>query len=510
MIMTCNFIMCALNWHMNKYPNSVPIVCIFILITTVKVAVPQPSTKNCSLEFGFSYPSDSACEKGNWGGFLSKSCCGAEFRGYLYALGLRANKTGLIFLSSSEQKSCLASMKRNQENVCGIEKLTTGANGCSDYSLVDVSDKLGHELTSLSENCKSLSSDLSDESCSSCVKSWKHIGRRHSNLTNSESIMICRFAVLVSLTSSKIGDDENIGRIYECLSQKSDDYTENHELTSGYKKKTKIRTGIWVLIGCLVGFLVIIVIMMFILFKRCHRSKKSSKKHAFKDVLLMNPGCPKYRIKDVYSATNSLDESNFIGEGTAGKVYKGILANQQQIAVKHIINDGNVETFVREVTSLSHIKHPNLVTLLGYCLSEEECFLIYELCPNGNLAEWLFGKDNKVLSWIQRLEIAIGGAQGLHFLHTYSEGCIVHRDIKARVLNKGGSIKEFADPKLEAEYSLEAFDLTFKLALSCTSVKQERPSMEQVVLNLQKALNISTKERASAPEAKPDTNSTTN
>lgn len=78
-------------------------------------------------------------------------------------------------------------------------------------------------------------------------------------------------------------------------------------------------------------------------------------------------------------------------------MYKGILSNQQQIAVKHIINDGNVETFVREVTSLSHIKHPNLVTLLGYCISQEEGFLIYEFCPNGNLAKWLFGMNHKRL-----------------------------------------------------------------------------------------------------------------
>lgn len=74
-----------------------------------------------------------------------------------------------------------------------------------------------------------------------------------------------------------------------------------------------------------------------------------------------------------------------------GKVYRGILSNNQKVAIKHIIDDENVETFAREFTSLSHIRHPNLVTLLGYCLQEDECFLVYELCPNGNLSEWLFG-----------------------------------------------------------------------------------------------------------------------
>lgn len=113
----------------------------------------------------------------------------------------------------------------------------------------------------------------------------------------------------------------------------------------------------------------------------------------------------------------------------SGKVYKGMLSNKQPVAIKHIVDGEDVETFVREVTSLSHIRHPNLVSLLGYCLRKDDCFLVYELCPNGNLSEWLCGKDN-VLSWIQRLEIAVDSARGLCFLHTYSEGCIVHRDIK--------------------------------------------------------------------------------
>lgn len=72
-------------------------------------------------------------------------------------------------------------------------------------------------------------------------------------------------------------------------------------------------------------------------------------------------------------------------------MYKGILSNGQNVAVKHIINDGQMETFVREVTSLSHVRHPNLVSLLGHCEGRDECFLVYELCENGTLSEWLFG-----------------------------------------------------------------------------------------------------------------------
>lgn len=72
-------------------------------------------------------------------------------------------------------------------------------------------------------------------------------------------------------------------------------------------------------------------------------------------------------------------------------MYKGVLSNGQQVAIKHIINDGYVETFIREVRSLSHVQHPNLVALFGYCEDNDECFLVYELCLNGNLSEWLYG-----------------------------------------------------------------------------------------------------------------------
>lgn len=75
----------------------------------------------------------------------------------------------------------------------------------------------------------------------------------------------------------------------------------------------------------------------------------------------------------------------------SGKVYRGLLFHEQEVAIKHIISDGSIDTFLREVRSLSHVRHTNLVTLLGYCEKKGECFLVYELCPNGNLSEWLFG-----------------------------------------------------------------------------------------------------------------------
>lgn len=79
-----------------------------------------------------------------------------------------------------------------------------------------------------------------------------------------------------------------------------------------------------------------------------------------------------------------------------GRVYRGILSNYQEVAIKHIIHEECIETFLKEVRSLTNVRHPNLVALLGYSKNAKECFLIYEICPNSNLSQWLFGMYNSL------------------------------------------------------------------------------------------------------------------
>ncbi|PON52030.1 Serine/threonine protein kinase [Trema orientale] len=591
--------MVTLNCHNLDVTRAVKQFYVFFFLVlqifVVDFTVSTPSPGGCTLHFNPSIPLFSqSCEGGDWGGFLEESCCGAAFGEYLYLLGQRANQTGELFLNSTEQRSCLVSLTRFRGSVsgCGIGKLVSGMGGCSDFSLADVTNKLGDKLRSLNGNCELLSSEGTwVKSCDSCVKSWEDFGGMNLTSVKRESMTtetdMCRFAVLVSMIGKRIDDIKYIGSLFRCLGGQTLN-SENEEVE--HKKKIKSK-GVWILIGGLIGVVVIVLIASLILYRRYIKSKIPSKNHVFKDVLTKENSL-KVPVGEVYSATNNLSELNLIGEGTAGKVYKGLLSNKQPVAIKHIINDEDIETFVREVTSLAHIRHPNLVALLGCCVRKDDCFLIYELCPNGSLSEWLFGRD-KVLSWIQRLEIAIDSARALWFLHTCPEGCIVHRDIKptnillgenleaklsdfglskimnlgesfvssevrgtfgyvdpdyqsnrlvkssgdvysfgvvllqiisgkkvinmnlqkpmplnkmAKVLSRGGNIAEFADPKLEGEYSAEAFVLVLQLALSCTALKTSRPSMEQIVSKLEEALDISTRAKGSTPEATPDRN----
>ncbi|PON59326.1 Serine/threonine protein kinase [Parasponia andersonii] len=558
----------------------------FVSLTIFRFLLTQTSgSESCILDIHQSSSwNNSDCEAGNWGGFVNSCSCGAVFDDYLYALARRANQSDddqKLFLNITEQKNCFLLMKSIDKvsSGCGFENLTSGAGGCTDFSTKDVQSNLGNTFNELKQDCKLLgSAGKSDtKTCSACLKKWEEIVEFDGNGTKSEEAetMVCSFAVLISLTGSRAKDKNWIQALYRCLG----DQNFSREKEDRCSKNKKLRTGLWILAGGVAGITVVVFGITWTLCRKRVEENILSGKEDSSELMNEEISCPKIPIKEVYLATNNLNSSNFIDQGVAGMVYKGILSNGQHVAVKHIIKDGHVDTFIREVTSLSHVKHPNLVSLLGYSEAVDECFLVYELCHNGNLSEWLFGKD-KILSWTERLQIAIDSAKGLWFLHTYPEGCIVHRDIKptnilidakfqaklsdfglskvmdsdqsyvisevrgtlgyvdpeyqrnrhvnpsgdvysfgmvllqllsgqrvidfnlsrpmpltkrAKSLTASGSIEEFADPKLKREYSLEAFDLVFKLALSCTGHKEQRLSMTQVVITLEKALDISTK-----------------
>lgn len=201
-----------------KYRQVPPLlILVFVFPTALNFVFSQDPGAVCVLDIQQSSSwSSSSCEAGTWGGFISNCNCGAAFDDYLYALGERANHTGKqLFLNSTGQTNCLDLMKSIKSDVfsCGIEKLTSGAGGCSDYTKLDVVHNLGSILQDLGEDCKPLgTAGKSDQACGACLRRWEEIVAPSEVEGN-----ICGFAVLVSLTSNRIHDKYWVQSLYQCL-----------------------------------------------------------------------------------------------------------------------------------------------------------------------------------------------------------------------------------------------------------------------------------------------------
>ncbi|KMT14141.1 hypothetical protein BVRB_4g079620 [Beta vulgaris subsp. vulgaris] len=142
-----------------------------------------------------------------------------------------------------------------------------------------------------------------------------------------------------------------------------------------------------------------------------------------------------FTLRDLETATNRFSKENVIGEGGYGIVYKGCLVNGTPVAIKRILNNlGQAEKEFRvEVEAIGHVRHKNLVRLLGYCVEGTHRMLVYEYVNNGNLEQWLHGamRQHGYLTWEARMKVLLGTAKALAYLHEAIEPKVVHRDIKS-------------------------------------------------------------------------------
>ncbi|KAF5446872.1 hypothetical protein F2P56_032469 [Juglans regia] len=144
-------------------------------------------------------------------------------------------------------------------------------------------------------------------------------------------------------------------------------------------------------------------------------------------------GTHRFSYKSLYKATKGFKAKEIIGEGGFGKVYRGTLPSNEQIAVKRVSHDSQqgIKEFVAEIISMERLRHRNLVRLLGYCRRRGELLLIYDYMPHGSLDRFLYSNGRKHLNWLQRFRIVRGVASGLLYLHEGWEQTVIHRDIKA-------------------------------------------------------------------------------
>ncbi|KAL6890285.1 hypothetical protein ACP4OV_009048 [Aristida adscensionis] len=139
-------------------------------------------------------------------------------------------------------------------------------------------------------------------------------------------------------------------------------------------------------------------------------------------------------VSTLRAATGDFAESNKLGKGGFGVVYKGVLPDGDEIAVKRLSKSSTqgAQELKNELALVAKLKHKNLVKLVGVCLEQQERLIVYEFVRNRSLDLFLFGSEQSgKLDWEQRYKIIYGIARGLQYLHEDSQLKVVHRDLKA-------------------------------------------------------------------------------
>ncbi|KAK3161047.1 hypothetical protein QOZ80_1BG0070960 [Eleusine coracana subsp. coracana] len=196
---------------------------------------------------------------------------------------------------------------------------------------------------------------------------------------------------------------------------------------------------VWILLGSFLGAFVIVFILGFLAWKkRVIRSTKGS--NSFIDIygdglsVRIAQSSLNFEYEDLKKATNYFHPAYKLGQGSYGAVYKAVLPDGKEVAVKRLFLNTRqwADQFFNEVDLISQVRHKNLVKLLGCSVNGPESVLVYEYYFNKSLDIFLFDASRRgKLTWGLRVDIIQGIAEGLSYLHEESEIRIIHRDIKA-------------------------------------------------------------------------------
>ncbi|KAG6408168.1 hypothetical protein SASPL_131172 [Salvia splendens] len=213
------------------------------------------------------------------------------------------------------------------------------------------------------------------------------------------------------------------------------------------KKKTGV--VIYTVVGSVIGVVVVVAAVMILILQRKRKVKDAStsvtksswvplsthsRSTAGSGVSLPSDICRYFSINEIKTATRNFDDNFIIGRGGFGNVYKGLIDNAATtVAIKRLNckSSQGAREFLTEIDMLSRLRHLHLVSLIGYCDDDGEMILVYDYMIHGTLRDHIYNPENSPLRWKQRLQICLGAARGLYYLHTNAKRAIIHRDVKS-------------------------------------------------------------------------------
>ncbi|KAK6155451.1 hypothetical protein DH2020_009699 [Rehmannia glutinosa] len=139
----------------------------------------------------------------------------------------------------------------------------------------------------------------------------------------------------------------------------------------------------------------------------------------------------KFNLAEINSATRGFAELQVLGSDSRSVTYKGSLVNGCNVVVKRFSGKflsarvSDRRRMIKEVKAVGKIRHPNVVSIRGWCFDRQETIVVYDFVPNGSLDKWLFGFG--VLPWTRRFKVVKDVAEALSYLHSKD---LAHKNVK--------------------------------------------------------------------------------
>lgn len=443
-----------------------------VLLLTVGLgmfASPSNSSSAATCPILFSYVSSfypHACDGSS--ADPSTDCCLAVFNGF--GLGIALYLRDSLIFELADNSTVYACYDAYQASLSANGLRGFSLNSCSQFNdsthfirspalcsgietVADWKAKVGS--TAMDSSCKG---DLSDSAvCQECYADSVNAVSKASNLSTNNSDCFY-FVVLYAAAIVNDFGPTNPATAGCVLA------LEASPASPDKSKHIAIYASVGAAIVAIMGCLTAIFAWLWCLRRRqlYHERFVKRNKRLLNSTLNPNVGAIWYEFEELKVATNNFSTNNFIGAGGFSTVYKGIMSDGCQVAVKRIRNctpEGDAE-FRNEVEVINSVRHRNLAALRGCCVASNTSLghlrlLVYDYMPNGSLEDYLFSKTKPALEWADRQQIALDAARGVSYLHTGVHPAIIHRDIKANNIlldeHLNAQVADFGLAKVTAE-----------------------------------------------------------